>query len=393
MEQSYPRIEHIDQIRPALEGRNEFTITTGDNGFLIADYYAQYSDTFSASNASTNALRRECRGLMFHADGTIARRAFHKFFNVGEHEEANVARLEELNSYSLYEKLDGSMVAPCIGKATGQVYWASKRGSEKYHKRLSSLYAGTSYEEFARETSEDGLTAIFEFCNPENRIIVDYPKASLTLLAIRETISGKYLSKEEILSRTKRYSLPFVKEFSTASGNINGILKEIRFLKQAEGAVLMTAQGPIAKLKGEWYCQLHKVLRYFDYEKDIARLILSGEHDDLSGILNPAKKDLLLAYEASLQKGLKKLHEQLYHWQREVLLGNIDKKSFALMQEGPTQMVKSIIFLLFGNPALPDLNKKLVEEILKQTATASKWEKFKESNGLTLEWKGQNNMN
>lgn len=392
MEQSYPRIEHIDQIRPALEGRNEFTITSQDNRFLIADYYVQYSDTFTEGDDLTNALRRECRGLIFYTDGTIARRAFHKFFNIGEHEEANIARLKKLSSYSLYEKLDGSMVAPCIERTTDQVYWASMRGSKKYHQRLSALYANSSYEEFVRSISEEGLTAIFEFCSPENRIIVDYPQPSLTLLAIRETISGKYLSRAEVFSKAERYAVPCVKEFDTASRDIGSVLKEVRYLKQAEGAVLMTAQGPLAKLKGDWYCQLHKVLRYFDFEKDIARLILSGEHDDLSGILNVEKKELLLEYEAALQAEMKKLHQQLDFWQREVLLGNIDKKSFAVMQDGPSQMVKSIIFLLFGKPDITDLHKKLVDEILKQTVSASKWERFKESNSFTLEWKGQNNM-
>lgn len=193
MANTFPIITKITDVLAAIEGRSEFGVGKASQHFDLVAYYLLDSDSFKSDDPNISALRRECRGLLFHKDGTIARRAFHKFFNVGETEETFREALDMSMPYTLLEKLDGSMVGPFISKVDGEVYWASMRGSWDYNQILSGLYKGTSYETFVRELDAENITAIFEYCAPDNRIVVEYPKAEMTLLALRHRETGQYL--------------------------------------------------------------------------------------------------------------------------------------------------------------------------------------------------------
>ena len=198
MAHAFPVIEHVDHIRAAIEGRTEFSIMDQNGRFIVVDYHVTGSDTFSDGEAEILAIRRECRGLIFYKDGAIARRAFHKFFNVGEHEESMAHRLDLSRSHHVLTKLDGSMVAPFLMEDANEVYWASMRGSYPYHERLRGLYDGTAHEAMVRAVLHEGLTPIFEFCAPDNRIVVTYNAPCLTLLALRHTVSGVYVPHDDV---------------------------------------------------------------------------------------------------------------------------------------------------------------------------------------------------
>ena len=71
-------IEHIDDILPHIEGKNEFKIHHHKEGYTTIDYMFEDTNTFD------NEVLLECRGIKFDADGKILARPLHKFLNLGQ---------------------------------------------------------------------------------------------------------------------------------------------------------------------------------------------------------------------------------------------------------------------------------------------------------------------
>ena len=203
MNYNFPEIRTIDDVLPHIEGREEFIVAERDFGTVV-NYVVAMQDTFEMyPNGFNNgrlqqydyggAVRRECRGIKFYRDGTIAARPFHKWFNVGEREETQIHAIDMNVPHTIEEKLDGSMIHPMF--VDGYVRWMTKMGITSVSMQAEEFIAkNTKYKEFATWCLSNGLTPIFEWCSPFNQIVVPYEKDQLTLLAVRETISGKYVS-------------------------------------------------------------------------------------------------------------------------------------------------------------------------------------------------------
>ena len=71
---TFPIINHINDVLPAIDGVREFNVGDGSRFFDVVDYHIMDSHTFKHEDPAIAAIRRECRGLLFHKDGRIARR-------------------------------------------------------------------------------------------------------------------------------------------------------------------------------------------------------------------------------------------------------------------------------------------------------------------------------
>ena len=190
MNYRFPRIEHLDDVRPAIEGRDEFVIAERDWGYVV-NYMVSMADTFPPVETENDAIRRECRGLLFYPDGKIMSRPLNKFFNIGEKPETQLHTLNFNLPHTVYTKLDGSMVRPI--DINGNVRWGTKAGITEVSMQAEVFVAkNPKYEKFARFCFANSLTPIFEFTSPENTIVLHYAKTELTLLAVRHNITGEY---------------------------------------------------------------------------------------------------------------------------------------------------------------------------------------------------------
>jgi len=121
MNYEFPHITNISDVLPAIEGRDEFVVAVKE-GYTVINYNVMMADTFDCN------IRRECRGIIFDTvTGEIIRRPFHKFFNVNEREETQDHVFDLCRSYTILEKLDGSMIAPFI--VNGEMIWGTKMGA------------------------------------------------------------------------------------------------------------------------------------------------------------------------------------------------------------------------------------------------------------------------
>lgn len=203
MNYEFPIINTIDDVLPAIVGRDEFIVAERD-GFTVINYMVAFEDTFPpikvaggsakmrAERSLHNTIRRECRGLIFYPDGRIMSRPFDKWFNVGEREETLAQNIEFNNVSHILVKLDGSMLRPL--DIHGDIKWGTKMGVTDVAKPVDDFcQRNPQYNEFASWAMRNGLTPIFEWCSPNNRIVIKYDQESLTLLALRDNVTGKYL--------------------------------------------------------------------------------------------------------------------------------------------------------------------------------------------------------
>ena len=102
----FPKIKHLNDLLPFIESNKMIRVKEEDNGKTIVCYMLQDEDMFSGEH---QAFERECRGITFHPDGTIAARTLHKFHNVGERTDLQAEYLDWGSVTRIMTKRDGCL--------------------------------------------------------------------------------------------------------------------------------------------------------------------------------------------------------------------------------------------------------------------------------------------
>jgi hypothetical protein len=138
------------------------------------------------------------------------------------------------------------------------------------------------------------------------------------------------MEARELKDEAEAYGIPCCSFGPEISGLDDDMIDEIRTIEGEEGDVLRRPDGMMYKLKGEWYCLLHKTLEHLNHEKDVIRLIVDEKLDDAKPFL---PEDLVQAaddFAKSIFTGLRKLAGTLY-WEVQADFDNFNgsKKKFA----------------------------------------------------------------
>jgi RNA ligase len=156
--------------------------------------------------------------------------------------------------------------------------------------------------EWVRRILEVDYTPTFEITTPKYPIVVLYKTDELTLLHIRENLTGRYLTESEI----KDLEPPFpiaenqIGLFSLARVTDSGVVNEVSWemLKKyaeetegVEGLVIQFKNGDMVKLKTAWYVLLHRTV-VFTRWRDIARAVIADTSDDLKGMFALTGRDI-----------------------------------------------------------------------------------------------------
>lgn len=298
MNYEFPKIYHIDEVREAIAGREEF-IEANKGDYIVFNYLVNFEDTFppvfkDGEFDKMAAIRRECRGLIFDAKtGEVIARRYHKFFNMGEKAETSESAIDWLQPHLFLEKLDGSMITPFMTSDQAEIfginydapfYVGTKMGeTEASVNAKAFIMANKNYVAFIRYVFELGYTPIFEWCSRKNRIVIDYPEDRLVLTAIRENLDGHYLDYHYMLGWAEEFGIECVKAFPM---NIHDAKLNQKIIKD-EGYVVRFNDGHMIKIKGEHYLMLHKTMEHLTHEKDLIRLILEEKLDDAKAFIAP----------------------------------------------------------------------------------------------------------
>ena len=392
----FPHIEHIDQVLPAIEGATEFVVADRGN-FKVINYLVNMPDTFPPMHTAGGsakmreqamlhkALRRECRGLVFDANGRVIARRLHKFFNVNERDETRAEHVDLSQEHVILEKLDGSMITSL--PLDGQIHWATKMGINDISMGAARFAeANSGYMNFARDMADAKMTPIFEWCSRKQRIVIDYPQDRLVLTAVRDNQSGEYMRYDTMLNVGSNYDVEVVRALSGSVKSMTALMDHTRELKDAEGYVIRFANGHMLKLKAEEYLRFHKTKDNLTLEKNVISMLVDEKVDDLKAFMLAEDRERVERFEAEFWAGLNSSIEDYERFYAErVVARNLDRKRFAL-EMLPTAkkadpFIQSVVFGMFnGVPArelVLDLVRKNLTTQTKVDSVRSLWKNTK----------------
>lgn len=356
----FPVITHIDQVKKAIEGRDEFIIAKRE-GYLVVNYMVALAETFPDISDDTSRILRECRGLVFCSEtGKVISRRLNKFFNVGERSETSMYTLPWDRLYIIMDKLDGSMVTPIPIKVGNDIHirWGTKMGITGVAMQAEEFVAThPEYEILAKACCYSGYTPIFEWCTNQQRIVIDHPEDKLILLHIRDTVSGLYLSRigiDSLLEETNtKDKIPLVKTWDSDKYTPNELVNIVRNLDDAEGIVVQFHNGNMVKIKSDWYVRIHRAKDKISSDRRILECVLAGEFDDLIPILPKEDVDRVITLERSFNLALEENVNEILGLRNIIINDHITRKEYALTWAPKViPLQNAIVFKNWDNPNL-----------------------------------------
>jgi hypothetical protein len=241
---------------------------------LILFKYSQIASDMSLP------IVQESRGIILdeNDDWRVVSHAYDKFFNYGE---PNAAEIDWATAI-VQEKVDGTLCT--VYEYAGQRHVATTgtpdaggpvNNGEIIFAALFwetlGLYLGEDWEIPPWESSD--WCYLFELTTPQNRVVVNHQAASLTLLGVRDRVSGAWVPASET---TMARVVPLVREFPLQSfADIDATFDSMDPLQQ-EGYVVVDTLGNRVKVKHPGYVALHHMKDGMT-QKSILEVIQRGE--------------------------------------------------------------------------------------------------------------------
>lgn len=373
MKYDFPIINTINDVIPLIADRKEF-IVAEKSWYDVVNYVITTPDTFPVVSTKEDAILRELRGVKFHKDGTIAQRTYHKFFNIGEREETQANFIDFSNEHHIMEKLDGSMISPLYSREHDGFRLTTKMGITDVAMNAEVFVAGNpKYFRFFREMEAEGLTPIFEWVSPLNRIVIQYKSNNLILTAIRNKITGVYSSYEELLDYGQKYDIPVVGVFGKVEDYIS-FAEKAKSEEDKEGYVIRFDDGHMVKIKNDLYLRMHKSKEIVANDRAIIELILGDHIDDIKPSLTKEDYERVGNIERIVAQTVDRLSSDLNKFYEEHI--HLDRKEFALHYANKTSnFLRHGYFNLLDNKN--DSRELAKEFLLKNSNNESKFGNIK----------------
>ena len=397
MNYQFPIIRHINDVRPAIAGSDEFIIAEREWGYVV-NYMVSMPDTFpevktSGGSAAMReeatlhkAIRRECRGLLFYPDGKIMSRRLHKFFNVNERDETQFNRIDFTQPHVILEKLDGSMITPVV--TSSGLRWGTKMGVTEVGMGAEEFVArNPKYMLFAEYVMSLGFTPIFEWCSRKQRIVIDYPEDRLVLLALRNTVTGEYKPYDFMSLLADQFDIDAVKTYVGTADNMAHLMDETKVAEGVEGYIIRFNDGHMLKIKGEWYLRIHKTKDNLTHEKNVVELLISEKMDDAKAFMMDEDRQRVEAFESEFWDGVATVVANYDRYFALVMASGLDRKRFAL-EWMPTispqdPYASTIVFGLFNGK---DTRQLVLDIIAKNCNTQTKVDSVRSLWGGHARW-------
>lgn len=317
----FKTIKTINDILPQIKDKPEINVSSAcGNNTTVVCYMFSGSDTFD------NDAAIECRGITFAADtGVITSRNLHKFFNVGEKESTQVQNLNWAEVSRVMIKRDGSVISGT--NVDGKMVMKSKKAfdNKQAHDAMEFVNLNSVYQSFHAWCLTANVTPVYEWTAPDNRVVVMYDTASLVLLHVRDNITGKYFSSDEI--KQVAMGIPMVEEVNDFE--IQKYLQLTKTIEGIEGWVIQFANGDMVKLKTQWYMDRHRIMTNVR-TRDIAQAVIDEIVDDLKAKLYSENLDASPIVE--IEKDVVQKMNSIKHELSQITdtLGGMERKEIAL---------------------------------------------------------------
>lgn len=288
----------------------------------------------------SDPLSQDCRGLVLRSvNGPVDKERiigpteiialpFKRFFNYGTESAAPI--VFEDKDTRFFEKLDGTCCILYHDPKTQDWHIATRSVPDADVKDAFGKTFRQAFEQallectgntFAKFTAglQPELTYVFELTAPDNQIVVFYEKREVTLLAVRNKVTGEEIEPEPL------YGVNVCPSY-----RINNVVDMLKFVTEAEpskheGLVVRDSKFRRVKVKSPGYLALSKVRdSVAKSPRAMISLILLGKEDDARAFL-PAH---IIERMDKCKEAIRRLCERTdaaYH-----RLHSEDRKTFAL---------------------------------------------------------------
>lgn len=241
------RTLHYDDLRDGLERE----VVAGNVNKQVNDVLGLTLYCYSKScvyDRAWSLYSELARGLIVdHLRGRIVATPFPKFFNVSERGDT----IPDL-PFEIFEKLDGSLIILFCHEGEWRCATKGSFNSEQ------AQWAQNWLDGFDKSWLVPGTTYLCEAIYPQNRIVVQYDKTAMVLLAAY-TDDGEECPYFALTALGKALGWPVAKRFPAAG--IADLVAQAKALPPTEeGWVLRFINGHRLKVKGDEYLRLHRAI-------------------------------------------------------------------------------------------------------------------------------------
>lgn len=361
----FPIIEDINQVKNIFNKNKNFIISNKQD-YIVINYIISSKETFPIiknNDDIESKILREGRGLIFSSNGKILSRPFHKFFNLGEREDCFDINFD--TNHIIMDKLDGSMIRPFFIK--NNIRWGTKMGITDLTPHVEEfLKTKPNYIDFANDMLKNNFTPIFEWISKKQKIVIEYEKDDLVLLAVRNNITGEYLKRYRLEEFKNNYCLSIIDVLDIDLKNLSKdqIYEKInKFMKNKEGVVVSFENGEMIKVKTKQYVNIHKAKDQINDDKFIIKNILNNTIDDILGLFDKNSKEYISLYEKieKFNKNFINFFEKISYVYEKAKI--VNRKDFALDND-IDPFIKNIVFGVYDNEkiTIEDIKKFIVKK-------------------------------
>lgn len=248
-------MENLYNVYKKLNNENQAFLK--EEGFLIWAHHLHSGVDF------TNPYLRIGKGFVFGKDDKIIARGFPKFFNYKQFSYDNRENLfpedfvreytegfTDGKVYKCYEKLDGSLIL--VTEWERELFVTSARtSSEGVALEAKELLMDNGHSHLVYALKDKGITLVFEYVSPKNRIVIEYDKPELILLGLIVNESGEVIPPElfhEYIDYDQNFKIPNIKHMT-----LSDILNETMENESIEGYVVENDYGNMVKFKTNFW--------------------------------------------------------------------------------------------------------------------------------------------
>lgn len=292
------------------------------------------------SSDPVDLLHRECRGLIVRpgiplpkddwenrvvGDVSVIAYPLSRFFNFGDSNAANVDWADK--NLRVYEKLDGTMCVFyfdnhksqwCVGTRAVSEADLLLNDSEHTFYTLFMLglqqTLGVSGSQRFISYANKSLTYVFELTSPFNRVVVNYPATSVTLLAVRELHNGLELDH---VNEAAKFELPVPKTWTINDPHALTLFVDDADPTKLEGAVVCDSSFRRVKVKNKTYVTVSRSKDILASRRNVLELIIAEKLDDVLIHLEESFVERLTKIQDDFRYYLKQVNANFRLWSRE----------------------------------------------------------------------------
>lgn len=242
MSKCNPTLERLEELAGRYRSVRRYEV----NDLILFDYV--YAD----NKLFNEKCGKEARGIVFHKNGELVSRPFHKFFNYGE-----ALAPKEFSPWLIGDKIDGSLLQLTVNPVDGSIFVASRSSHNPEKSYVISAYnrlpkdVKKSLELAARRYPD--YTHLYEIVDPHNQIVIFYDTLSVRYLTSRHKKTGTYALLDNVNINPVKWDL-------IEDTGLDELVERAKTVEGIEGWVVYdSTNAEFIKIKTLWYFERHKI--------------------------------------------------------------------------------------------------------------------------------------